>query len=534
MARTANGFDPFVTRMVFPHPGGNERNPSYWIETTGQTSYPPVSGDEACDVLIVGAGIAGVTCAYFLAKAGKKVVVIDRERMAMSETGHTTAHLQAVDDARLTDLVDRFGKEGAKNVWDGHHEAVRTIEQIAHDERISCDLERLPAFLYSPLFEDMDMLRKEMRLAREIGYAAHWADPQDVPFPCVAAVRFPDQGKFHPRKYLLGLTKSAERLGVKFFEGTEAIEVKGGDEVEVKTREGHSLRAKWLISASNVPWNAPISFHTKLTSYRTYAVGVRVPRGIFGDALYWDTLNPYHYTRVEHEGDLDLVILGGEDHKLADDEDTDRHWDNLVAHMREVTPDVKLASKWSGEVIETDDNLPLIGRTPGRGENELMISGDSGTGMTHGTLGALMLAEHILGRGTPWDELYDPARLTTGLKARTAAAIEGVSNVKALAKQILKPGEIESVDELAPGQGGILRRGLERVAVARQKDGSIRAVSGKCTHAGCTVGWNHGEQSWDCPCHGGRFALDGDVLHGPPVEPLAPVNLDDISREIDG
>ncbi len=522
--------------MPFPHPLGNERSPSLWIETAGTTSHGPVDADQRADVIVVGAGIAGLTSSYLLAKAGKSVVLVDRERVAMSETGHTTAHLQIVVDTRLQDLVDRFGLEGAKKGWDSQLEAVRLIEQIAREERIACGLERLPAYLYSPREEDVDALRREMRLARRIGYAAEWADPREVPFPAKAAVRFPHQGKLHPRQYALGLAKACERLGVRIFEGTEATKVHEGSPVVVETREGHRLTGDWFVSAANTPWHVKIALHTKLHPYRTYAIGARVPRGIFGDALYWDTLDPYHYTRVEREGDRDLVVLGGEDHELAEEPDTERHWESLLDHLRQAVDDVEPAYRWSGEVMETEDGYPYIGRVPGRPENELVVTGDSGTGITNGTLGGLMVAERILGRGTPWDELYDPARVATGAEAAKGWLAKNLGDAKELAVRYLKPGEIEGPDELAPGQGGILRRGAQRIALARTLDGALVARSAACTHAGCVVGWNHAEQSWDCPCHGGRFTPGGDILHGPPAAPLKEVDLDEVlsKKEAEG
>jgi len=408
---------------------------------------------------------------------------------------------------------------------------VRLIESIARDEKIACELERLPAFLYTPREDQVDLLRDEMRLAREIGYAAEWADPSEVPFKAVAAVRFPDQGKFHVRKYLLGVVAACERLGVRFFEGTECTKVEEGKPLRVKTTDGHVITADFLVAASNTPWHVKLTFHTKLTAYRTYAVGFRVPRGVFGEALYWDTLDPYHYTRVEREGENDLVILGGEDHRQGEESDTEDRWLALVRHMREATDDFVVAHQWSGEIYETQDDMPYIGVAPGRPDNELVITGDSGTGMTNGTVGALMVTERILGRGTPWDEMYDPSRATRGLHGVAGALVKSAGDATGLARKLLKPGEIESADELAPGQGGILRQGLRKLAVARRMDGKLCALDAACTHAGCEVAWNHGEQSWDCPCHGGRFTPEGEVLHGPPVKPMRSVSLDELRRE---
>lgn len=518
--------------MTTPHPTGNSRSLSYWIDTTEQTSFPPLAEDDRFDVCVIGGGIAGITAAYLLAKAGQSVVVLDRERVAMAETGHTTAHLQIVMDTRVADLVARFGFDATKLAWDSQLEAARLIESIAEENRISCELEHLDAYLYSPREKDGPMLDEELRLARKMGYGCDRAEADAMPFPAKHALRYHDQRKFHPRKYLLGVVEAAKRMGARFHEGTEVAEVEGGTPARVKTTSGHTITADWVLSCTNAPFNGLETIHTKLMPYRTYVVGALVPRGVFGEALYWDTLDPYHYTRIERKGDKDLVILGGEDHRVGEVQDTNKGWGLLWEHLREATDELTPQYQWSGEILETEDDFPYIGRIPGRGENELMVTGDSGTGMTNGTLGALMLSERVLGRGTPWDEIFDAQRIT--LDAHTAWQWTK-HNLRAggiLAKRALQRSEIKDVAELLPGEGALLKRGLMRpVAVARLEDGSLCGVSGACTHMGCAVKWNAGESSWDCGCHGSRFAPTGEILHGPATKPLATIDLEDILDE---
>lgn len=504
---------------------------SYWIDTTPSTSLPAMERDEEADVAIIGGGIVGLTAAYLLTKAGKSVVLVDRDRVALAETGHTTAHLQAVIDTRLADLVPRFGQESAKRIWDSQLEAIHVIEHAARDERIACELERLDAYLYSPNDKDEKMLREEIRLARKIGYRAEEASPSDVPFPAKHAIRFPDQGKFHVRKYLLGLLDATQRRGARLYEQTEVKKVEEGSTAILTTTSGHTVRAKWVLHMTNAPFVGSEVIHTRLQPYRTYAIGARVPKGAFKDALYWDTLDPYHYTRVEQKADHDLVILGGEDHKSGAQEDTEQAWMHLQNYLREAVDEYALAYKWSGEVLETDDDLPYIGRVPGRPENELMVTGDSGTGMTNGTIGALMCVERVLGRGTPWDELYDPARMLAGTTAVGQFIKHNAEAASKLVGRALKRSEVDDIAELEPGQGAIVKRGGKPIALARTKDGVLHGVSGLCTHVGCTVKWNHGEQSWDCPCHGSRFSPAGEVLHGPAAKPLAPVDLQKLLDE---
>lgn len=515
--------------MTFPHPQGNGRT-SYWLDTVPPVDeHPPLAEDASADVVVVGAGIVGMTTAYLLAKAGKQVVV-DRERWATAETGHTTAHLQIVIDTHLSTLVPRFGLDGARLTWESQLEAVRTIEQIAAEERIACELERVDAFLYGPRDDDVDLLRKEAELAVQMGFAAELVDPGIVPFEAKAVLRYPDQGKFHVRKYLKGVLRAAERMGVRFFAGTEVAKVVEGGRVRAKTRDGHTIAGDWLVHATNTPFNANETLHTKLFPYRTYAVGLRVPKGTLANALYWDTPWPYHYTRVEAQGSHDLVIHGGEDRKVGTDDEPDARFDDLVAHFRQVTDDVEVVYRWSGETLETADDLPYIGRVPGRPENELLATGDSGTGMTNGTIAAVMLSERILGRGTPYDELYDPARVTIEKRSIGDWIAENAQVTKDLVGGFVRSKRASTLPDLRPGEGAIVRSGLKQFAVARLRDGTLRCVDARCTHMGCTVAWNRSEASWDCPCHGSRFSPSGEILHGPANDPLAPADDNDLEK----
>ena len=519
--------------MEAPHPTGNSRSLSYWIDSTPQTSYPPLAEDVDVDVAIVGAGIAGITAAYLLAKEGKSVVVLDRERIAMAETGHTTAHLQIVIDTRLSDLVPRFGFDYTKKAWDSQLESVRLIEQIARDERIECELTRLDAYLYTPHERERRLLKEERRLARKMGYECEWAETGEIPYrDAKHAIRFPDQGKFHVRKYLLGLVKRMQQLGVRFYEGTEVVEIESGTPAKVRTREGHTLTGQWVLQTTNMPFDRRFRMHSKLFPYRTYVIGAKVPKGIFGHALYWDTLDPYHYVRVEPKLDHDYVIVGGEDHKVGSDVDTLARYDELEKFLGQATEQYDVVHRWSGEVVETADDLPLIGQVPGSAENELMFTGDSGTGMTNGTLAGLMMAERVLGRGTPWDELFDPKRVTLEKGPIKEWVKENVDNTAHLLGTLLAPGEVDDVDDIEEGEGAILRKGMRKYAVARREDGTLAACSALCTHMGCTVSWNKSETSWDCPCHGSRFTPEGEILHGPAVHPLKPVEMAEVIGDV--
>jgi glycine/D-amino acid oxidase-like deaminating enzyme/nitrite reductase/ring-hydroxylating ferredoxin subunit len=430
--------------------------------------------------------------------------------------------------------MPRFGLEKTKAAWDSQAEAVRLIEDIVRRERIECEFKRVNAFLYTPTALHLGLLEDEVRHARQIGYAAESVDPAEVPFPALGAVRFPDQGKFHVRQYLLALAERAEALGVEIHEGTDvrAIEdVDAGAHVELRTDEGRTVKADRVVSASNVPFDPAIELQTKLYPYRTYALSAEVPKGIFGEALYWDTLDPYHYTRVEPKPGYDVVILGGEDRKVGSEVDTGLHHNALRDYLQEAARTFSVLHEWSGEILETEDDLPYIGRVPGS-PNHFVITGDSGTGMTNGTIGAYMVSEQILGRKTPWDALYNPGRVTLSAGTALSYAKRRAQDLLEYGRAISKRSEVETLSEVEVGMGVLVRDGLQNIAVSRSEDGELHALDATCTHLGCTVRWNRLEQSWDCPCHGSRFDAKGRVLHGPAVDPLEEVAIRELPRTL--
>jgi Rieske Fe-S protein len=289
----------------------------------------------------------------------------------------------------------------------------------------------------------------------------------------------------------------------------------------VKTKSGHAVQAAAAVVATNSPIVDWVAIHSKQFPYRTYALAVTIPRDTIADALYWDTLDPYHYVRLQPgRGTHDYLIVGGADHKTGEADDGDVRLDALEAWIRDLIPNLgKVTHRWSGQVMETMDHAGFIGRNPGN-ENVYVATGDSGQGMTHGALSGILNAELILKGRSPWQELYEPSRKT--LSAAGNVLSENLTVVKNFAEYVA-PGEIGSYDELEPGRGAIVRQGVKKIAAYRDEDGRLLLRSAACSHLGCHVHWNSFERCWDCPCHGSHFAPDGGVLNSPALGPLAEV-----------
>ena len=499
-------------------------NLSVWLATAELQQPAPLTGTEEAEVCIVGAGIAGITTAYMLALAGKSVVVIDDGAIGSGETHHTTAHLVNALDDRYFELERFHGARGAKLAASSHTAAIDTIEEIVGRENIGCDFERVDGYLFVPPGESPDILTRELAAAKRAGVEVEYVEHVPLEFyEFGPALRFTQQAQFHAIKYLNGLADAVKGLGGRMYGQTHATKIEDGARPRVVTATGAEIRAGAIVVATNTPVNDRVTIHTKQAPYRTYVIAARVPSQSIRHVLLWDTPDPYHYVRLQPANgnrSHEFLIVGGEDHKTGQADDFEARFAALEQWTRERFPMVEdVPLRWSGQVMEPVDGLAFIGRNPGE-HNVYIATGDSGNGMTHGTIAGLLLSDLIAGRDNEWATLYDPARKS--LRAGFEYARENL-NVAGQYADYVTPGDVKRVEDIAPGDGAIVRRGFRQVAAYRDERGALHEHSAVCTHLGCIVAWNGTEQSWDCPCHGSRFdKLDGHVLNGPAIVGLRP------------
>ncbi|MDQ3555196.1 MAG: FAD-dependent oxidoreductase [Gemmatimonadota bacterium] len=499
-----------------------------WEHTQPQSHFPALHENLRADVCVVGAGLAGMTVAYLLAKAGKRVVVLEKDAVGAGETGQTTAHLSSALDDYFHELERMHGERGSRLAYESHQAAIERIGEISREEGIDCDYVRLDGYTFLAPGDTVDTLDRE----REAAHRAGFTDVERVErvpidsFDSGPALRFPRQGRFHPLDYLTGLARAIHRLDGRIFTGTLVNEFHGGAEAHVRTESGFTVHADALVVATNSPANDRFAIHTKQAPYRTFAIGARVPTGSVPDLLLYDTAEPYRYVRLQRVrgegGERELLIVGGEDHKTGQADDAEMRFSRLEAWARARFPVEEVEMRWSGQWMDPVDGLAFIGRNPADSDNVYIITGDSGHGMTHATLGAMLVSDLILGRPNEWETLYDPSRRTFSAPSLQEFAKENL-NVAAQYADWLRSGEVESAEAIPPGHGAVLRRGARRIAAFRSEDGTVTERSATCTHLGCSVRWNSQERSWDCPCHGSRFAPTGEVLTGPAIAPLNPV-----------
>jgi glycine/D-amino acid oxidase-like deaminating enzyme/nitrite reductase/ring-hydroxylating ferredoxin subunit len=497
----------------------SENTKSLWMKTISVRQRSRLERDTSADVCIVGAGIAGLTTAYLLAKAGRSVVLLDDGPVAGGQSQRTTAHLSNALDDRYYEVEKIHGVEGARLAAESHSAAIDCIESVVAEERVDCDFARLDGYLFVPPGEADDILDKELE-------AAHRAGLYDVKlvsraplqsFDTGRCLKFPRQGQFHPLKYFAALADAIERRGGRIFGGTHVDSVEGGDNPRVSVKGGQTVQAKAIVVASNSPINDLLVIHTKQAPYLTYAIGAEIPAGSIDKALYWDTLREYHYLRLHPGSDgNDILIIGGEDHKAGQADDQAERWGRLENWARERFPMLgKVNDQWSGMVMETTDGLAFIGPNPGDKKNVYIATGDSGMGMTHGTIAGILLTDLIQGRQNPWSKIYDPSRKPIWGMAWKEYLVENANVAKEYLVDWLGSSDVNSPEEIAPGTGAVVREGLSKVAIFREQNGTYHRCSAVCTHLGCIVHWNDAEKTWDCPCHGSRFDPLGTVINGP-------------------
>jgi glycine/D-amino acid oxidase-like deaminating enzyme/nitrite reductase/ring-hydroxylating ferredoxin subunit len=502
--------------------GDSGENISVWWATAEVLADPVLADDTDADVCVVGAGIAGMTTAYLLAREGKSVVVLDDGPIGGGMTGQTTAHLSNALDDRYIEIERLHGEKGARLAAGSHTAAIDRIEAIVKEEKIDCDFERLDGYLFVPPGDAQKILDDELEAAHRAGLTdveKVERSPLDS-FDTGPALRFPRQGQFHHLKYLTGLAAAFKRDGGRIFTGTHASDFKGGSPARIETGGGAVVTAGALVVATNTPVNDLIAIHTKQAPYMTYVIGARVPRGSVAKALYWDTPDPYHYVRLQKMNDeSEILIAGGEDHKTGQQDDANRRYSILERWAEKRFPMIEeIEFRWSGQVMETVDYLAFIGRNPMDAENVFIATGDSGQGMTHGTIAGILLTDLILGRDNEWATLYDPSRKT--LRAAKDFLRENL-NVAAQFTDYVTPGEVDSADEIESGEGAVVRSGLSKMAVYKDESGGVHERSAVCRHLGCIVAWNSNEKTWDCPCHGSRYDASGRVITGPANSDLA-------------
>jgi glycine/D-amino acid oxidase-like deaminating enzyme/nitrite reductase/ring-hydroxylating ferredoxin subunit len=544
-------------------------NLSSWFSNfTKPIKFEKLNEDISVDIVIVGGGISGLTTGYILSKEGKSVAIVEDGYIGSGETSHTTAHITAALDDRYYNLEETFGIERARIAAQSHTHAIKFIESVVIEENINCNFERVDGYLFLDPTDTTESIKKELKATHRIGLNTHLVDSAPIDsFTTGLCLKFSNQGQFHPLKYLKGLSTAIVNRNGRIFTETHAQEI--ADNV-IETSDGYKITAKKIIIATNAPVIDKTSkIYEKQIPYRTYVIGALIKKDSIPTALYWDTgnknskdkANPYHYVRIqkleyddktkESENDknnnqYDILIVGGEDHKTGNTQNNmeERH-DRLIEWTKTRFPIEKVVYRWSGQVMEPLDSLAFIGLNPSsfdqenKNNNIYIATGDSGNGITHGTIAGILLSDLIMGRKNEWSKVYDPARTIENKEKKDEddshdnkddknRKEENGNSSFTTTVQTNKTQTLSSIkDELSVEQGMIIQENPDDpIAVYKDIDGNLHTFSAKCTHMGCTVKWNSLEKSFDCPCHGSRFYYNGKVINAPANNSLSAKKLE--------
>jgi glycine/D-amino acid oxidase-like deaminating enzyme/nitrite reductase/ring-hydroxylating ferredoxin subunit len=499
-------------------------NRSLWLERA-ETRFPRLRSNLDVDVAVLGAGITGVTTAHLLKQAGKSVALIESSGIGYGATGYTTAKLTVGHRLVYQDLIESFGEETARRYARSNQEAIERIEAIVRENAIDCDLERASNYVYTEREDAVRAVEREAAAARRAGVDAELTTDTDLPYPVLAAVRVDGQAQFHPWKYLAALARTVDGDGSHVLELTRATNVRSGNPCEIETTSG-LVRAAHVVVATQMPFLDRGLYFAKAHPMKSYAIAAPVntehaPRG-----MYISVDEPTRSIRsTPADGDGRMLIVGGEGHKPGEDPDTNARYARLEAFLRERFGVSGAEYHWSTHDYVPVDRLPYIGRLSRSDDHVYVAVGFAKWGLTKGTLAAAIVSDAILGRTNKWAALYDSTRLDLRQGAARFATENAGVGLRFLRDRVRPRAGREDVERLAPGEGTIARLGTKQYAVYRDDARELHVLSARCTHLGCIVAWDPADRSWECPCHGSRFAADGTLVQGPATADLPSESL---------
>ncbi|HET9323834.1 MAG TPA: FAD-dependent oxidoreductase [Gaiellaceae bacterium] len=492
--------------------------PSFWIGTTPKTNYASLGDEVTVDVAVVGAGITGITAAALLKREGMTVALLESKRIVQGATGYTTAKVTAGHGLAYTKIRDVFGEDGARTYAEANQAAIERIARFVEEDGIECDFERKPNYAYAEDAEQAKQVEQEVEAEKAAGLPAELVRETPLPYEVAAAVRLENQAQFHPRKYLLALAATIPGDGSHVFEQTRVRTVKHGEPCDVIAELGR-VRARDVVVATHLPILDRGLFFAKTYPHRSYALCAPIDESEAPDGMFINAGTPTRSVRTIRDGGRLLLNVGGNGHKVAEADDMPERYDQLEEFLREHWPGAgEVEYRWSTQDYMPPDQVPYVGRVRRRSEHAYMATGFNKWGMTNGTVAAQIVTDAIVGRTNPWAGLFDAHRRPTRSALAKLVAQNASVGFRFFADRV-RAGDGQSADHLEPGEGAVVGR-LRKTAVYRDDDGEVHELSPVCRHLYCRVHWNAAERSWDCPCHGSRYAADGRVIEGPATEDL--------------
>ncbi|MDQ4096021.1 MAG: FAD-dependent oxidoreductase [Actinomycetota bacterium] len=500
------------------------RHESYWVDSVEGRRYPAASGVVSVDVVVVGGGIVGLTAGLLLKRAGKKVAIIEANKIAHGVSGYTTAKVSAGHGLIYSQITKTLGAEAARIYGESNQAAIGRISSLIDELGVDCDFEPTDNYVYSESPDQVDSLKQEAEAARNAGLPATFTTESTLPFPVAGAVKWTEQAQFHPRKYFVALAEAIDGDGSFVFEHTAATSLKEDSPCVVGTPDA-TISADQVILATHYPTFDRGLFFAKVAPYRAYVVTAKIDSDKAPHGMWITSTSPTRSVRTTPYEDGRLLIITGEGHKVGQEAEPEKRYAALEEWTRSRFDIRSLEYRWSTQDNQSVDHVPYVGRLTRSSENVFTATGFAGWGMTNGTMSAMLLSDLVQGIDNPWMGLYDSNRFNPAAAAKEFVK-ENVNVAYRFFSDRLR-GLSRSVDDIPRGEGDVVTVGPKSVAVYKDDNGDVRALSARCTHLGCIVQWNGAEKSWDCPCHGSRFTTSGEILQGPATRRLDDIDLTD-------
>lgn len=498
-------------------------NESIWQQSV--PDFPQqgnIDPDTVYDVVVAGAGITGITTALIFQKAGKKVLIAEASNIGFGTTGGTTAHLNNFFDSSYDEVIKNFGLDNAKLFAEAGKEGMQFIKSQVHNYHIDCDYEAKTGFLFAVDDKQVDILDKLVEGTNAVGVPIHYVTDSPFPVPYLKLASILNQAQFNPAKYLTGLAHAFVNAGGTLMENCRVESVEEDDVHTIRTSQGF-IKANYLVYATHIPPGVNI-LHFRNAPYRSYAMAVKLKGDVYPQALGYDLSDPYHYYRSQKINNEEFLIAGGEDHKTGHEENTDQCFRALESYLRKYFDIENIAYKWSSQYFVPTDGLPYIGHLPGNKHNVYTATGFNGNGMTLGTISGKIISDLILTGESKYKELFKPSRVKP-VAGFTDFVKEAADVVARFIGDKINISKIKELAELAPGEARVVKYEGSTIALYKDESSHLHAVNSLCTHINCTVGWNSTEKTWDCPCHGSRFSMDGVMLNAPARKDLEKIDI---------
>lgn len=502
-----------------------EEPKSFWIDSAEIPSFPRLENDMDTEVAVIGGGITGITTAFLLAKEGLKVTLLESTRLLNGTTGHTTAKVTAQHGLIYDKLINHFGVDNTKLYYSANEDAANFVENYIKHHGLDCDYRKESAYVYSNSESDRQKLEKEVKAYEKLGIAGGFVNNIPLQIPAIGAVEMKKQAQFHPLKYLVHMVKEMLEHGVKVFEGETAVNMEYGAPAVVNMRNGIKVRANYVVSASHFPFHDGKGYFARLYPKRSYVLAVK-PVQSYPGGIYISSDKPTRsYRSVKIHGE-EMLLVSGDNHKTGQGNPEIEHYEALEKDAVKLFGAKEVLYRWSAQDLVTPDKVPYIGRISENHDNVFVATGFRKWGMAHGTLSGLLIRDLITGKDNPYAKIYAPSRfpldpsLKTFMKENMNVAAQLISG------KFDRPDK--EIKDIGHDEGAVITIKGKRAGAYMDGEGKLFVVDTTCTHMGCEVNWNSGDRTWDCPCHGSRFAYDGKVVEGPADQPLKRIDPDEI------